>query len=128
MRLAAGGRIAWMAMSQELMAAYSVPLEETENFVNHTISISGVEIGLFFKEINPEETKVSWRSKSAVDVSRLAAHFGGGGHARAAGCTIKAPVTQAVEQVLPFLHDYLTSAGQENTAGEEKSVLMVSGH
>lgn len=120
LRLAAGGRIAWMAMSQELMAAYSVPLEETENFVNHTISISGVEIGLFFKEINPEETKVSWRSKSAVDVSRLAAHFGGGGHARAAGCTIKAPVTQAVEQVLPFLHDYLTSAGQENTAGEEK--------
>ncbi|NLZ44536.1 MAG: hypothetical protein GX894_06730, partial [Clostridia bacterium] len=62
----------------------------------------------------------SWRSKTAVDVSRLAAHFGGGGHARAAGCTIKAPVSQAIEQVLPFLRDYLAGAGLKNAAGEEK--------
>lgn len=121
LRLAAGGKIAWMTMSQELMATYAVPLEETENFVNHTISIRGVEVGLFFKEIGPEETKVSWRSKIGLDVSRLAAHFGGGGHARAAGCTIKAPVAQAVEKVLPFLSDYLAAgAGLKNGAGEER--------
>lgn len=121
LRLSEDGKIAWMTLSRELMAAYAVPLEETENFVNYTISISGVEVGLFFKEMGPEETKVSWRSKMAVDVSRLAAHFGGGGHARAAGCTIKAPVAPAVEQVLPFLRDYLAGAGLKNTAGEEKS-------
>ncbi len=120
LRLSGDGKIAWMMLSQELMAAYSVPLEETENFVNYTVAISGVEVGLFFKEIAPEETKVSWRSKTAVDVSRLAAHFGGGGHARAAGCTIKAPVSQAIEQVLPFLRDYLAGAGLKNAAGEEK--------
>jgi phosphoesterase RecJ-like protein len=120
LRLSADGKIAWMALSQQLMAAYSVPLEETENFVNYTISISGVEVGLFFKEITPGETKVSWRSRITVDVSRLAAHFGGGGHARAAGCTIKTPISQAIEQVLPFLRSYLAGAGLKNTAGDEK--------
>lgn len=110
------GKIAWMAMNEQLLTAYSVPLEETENFVNYTISIHGVEVGLFFKETGPGETKVSWRSRISVDVSRLAAHFGGGGHARAAGCTIKAPIAQAIEQVLSFLADYFTQAGKGNNA------------
>ena len=37
---------------------------------------SGVEVGLFFKEMKPDEVKISWRSKASVDVSRLAAHLG----------------------------------------------------
>ncbi|NLY88053.1 MAG: bifunctional oligoribonuclease/PAP phosphatase NrnA [Firmicutes bacterium] len=120
LRLAEDGKVAWMAMSRQLMVLYPVPLEETENFVNSTISIRGVEVGLFFKEVGPEETKVSWRSKIAVDVSRLAAHFGGGGHARAAGCTIKAPLAQAIDQVLLLLREYYAGAGLKNTAEEER--------
>ena len=102
-RLALDGMVAWMYLSQEMLARYPVELEETEGFINYARSIVGVEIALFFKEARPGEVRVSWRSGPTVDVSQLAAHFGGGGHARAAGCTIQAELGQAVERVLGFL-------------------------
>lgn len=116
LRIAKNKKIAWMVLEHELLTKHSVPLEETENFVNHAISIQGVEVGLFFKEVNPGEIKVSWRSRIAVDVSRLAARFGGGGHARAAGCTINAPLSQAVAEVFSVLNGCFT----ENAVKEER--------
>lgn len=108
LRMAENKKIAWMMMKHELLVKYGVPLEETESFVNHATSIQGVEVGLFFKEVNPGEVKVSWRSRLSVDVSRLAARFGGGGHARAAGCTINAPLSRAVAEVLSVLNSCFT--------------------
>ncbi|MGQ9780039.1 MAG: DHH family phosphoesterase [Bacillota bacterium] len=102
-QLALDGAVAWMYLSQEMLLRYPVEIEETEGFINYARSIVGVEIALFFKEAKPGEIRVSWRSGPTVDVSQLAAHFGGGGHARAAGCTIYADLAVAVERVLGFL-------------------------
>ena len=55
-----------------------------------------------FKAVEPEVIRVSMRSKS-VDVAQVALSFGGGGHLRAAGCTIYAPVEAAREQLLAVL-------------------------
>ena len=49
----------------------------------------GVEVAMFLHETAPQQFKVSLRSKGKVDVSRIAAYFGGGGHVRAAGVTMK---------------------------------------
>jgi phosphoesterase RecJ-like protein len=65
-----------------------------------------VDIGILFKELRANEIKLSWRSSVAVDVSKLAAYFGGGGHARAAGCTINGPVDQVVKDVLKYVVEY----------------------
>ena len=46
-------------------------------------------MAIFLHEIEPQKYKVSLRSKSKVDVSVIAKHFGGGGHVRAAGVTMK---------------------------------------
>ncbi|MCL6614202.1 MAG: bifunctional oligoribonuclease/PAP phosphatase NrnA [Firmicutes bacterium] len=102
-RLALDGTVAWMYLSQEMLARYPVEIEETEGFINYARSIVGVEIALFFKEARPGEVRVSWRSGPTVDVSQMAAYFGGGGHARAAGCTIQAELKEAVKLVLDFL-------------------------
>lgn len=99
-------RYSWMYLNQEMIKKYAVEMEEIENYVNYTNSIRGVEVGLFFKEIKHEEVKISWRSKASVDVSRLAAHFGGGGHMRAAGCLIKGPLSTVMAEVLSFLKQY----------------------
>jgi len=99
-------RFSWMVLSQEMLEKYPVEQEETENFVNYASSIRGIEVGLFFKEIKPGEIKVSWRSKATVDVSRLASHFGGGGHARAAGCSITGSLYEVIDEVLSFVQDY----------------------
>ncbi|HEY8462521.1 MAG TPA: bifunctional oligoribonuclease/PAP phosphatase NrnA [Bacillota bacterium] len=100
------GKVAWIMLDQALLNRYPVENEETESYVNYARSIDGVEIGILFKELKPNEFKISWRSTEAVDVSKLAAHFGGGGHARAAGCNINGTAEMVVRTVLDFVASY----------------------
>jgi phosphoesterase RecJ-like protein len=105
-KLTLDGKVAWAILDQQMLAKYPVEYEETENYVNYARSIEGVEIGILFKELKPNEIKLSWRSTSAVDVSKLAAYFGGGGHARAAGCNINGSMSEVTDLVLHFVEDY----------------------
>lgn len=105
-KLAMDGKVAWAILDQRMLAKFPVEYEETENYVNYARSIEGVEIGILFKELKPNEIKLSWRSTSAVDVSKLAAYFGGGGHARAAGCNITGTLHEVVNMVLRFVADF----------------------
>lgn len=100
------GKVAWVALDQALLNKFPVENEETESFVNYARSIEGVEIGILFKELKPNEIKLSWRSTNAVDVSKLAAYFGGGGHARAAGCSINGTIDSVIRRVLDFVNEY----------------------
>ncbi len=109
LKLGCHGKIAWMVLDQQMLGQFPVENEETESYVNYARSIEGVEVGLLFKELKPNEVKISWRSSSAVDVSRLAANFGGGGHARAAGCSINGPIDQVVNEVIAYVSTYYGS-------------------
>lgn len=62
---------------------------DLEGIVSQLRQTKGVEVAIFLHEIEPQLFKVSLRSKGKVDVSVIAAHFGGGGHVRAAGVTMK---------------------------------------
>lgn len=112
LKLAVGGTVSWMYLDQEMLGRYPVELEETEGFINYARSINGVEIALFFKEAKEGEIRVSWRSGATADVSQLASYFGGGGHARAAGCTISESLPNAVDKVLGFLSSWKGLAGE----------------
>lgn len=106
LRLANDGKVAWMVLDQQMLKKFPVENEETDNYVNFARSIEGVEIGLLFKELKSNEIKLSWRSSAAVDVSQLAAYFGGGGHARAAGCSLTGSVDTVIQRVLKFINEY----------------------
>ena len=54
----------------------------------------------FLYEISPQTYKVSLRSRESVDVSTVASYFGGGGHVRAAGLTMKGTVHDVITNVL----------------------------
>lgn len=69
----------------------------TDGFVNYALAIKGVETALFLREIDHGVTRASLRAKHDFDVNALAGVFGGGGHQKAAGCTIKAPLAEAKE-------------------------------
>lgn len=71
----------------------------TESFIYQPRYIEGVDVAILFKEVEPKATRVSMRSKR-VDVSQVALQFHGGGHAKAAGCTIGAPLAEAKQQLL----------------------------
>ena len=62
-------------------------------------AIGGVEIVAFLKEKDRNVIRVSYRSKNSADVAALATSHNGGGHKKAAGCTLYMPVEEAVELI-----------------------------
>ncbi len=68
--------------------------DNTEGFIDFPRVIDGVEIAILFKCVQDNLCRVSMRSKS-VDVSSIAKIFNGGGHKRAAGCSILLPINEA---------------------------------
>lgn len=83
------GNISIISVSKESMDKFGVDYNDIDPITPYTRDIEGVELGIFVKEKEIGEIKVSFRSKNYVDCSKLASEFGGGGHIRAAGCTIK---------------------------------------
>ncbi|VAX22885.1 FIG146085: 3'-to-5' oligoribonuclease A, Bacillus type [hydrothermal vent metagenome] len=73
---------------------------DTEGFVNHALSIRGVEVAMLLRETKTGITRVSLRAKGGFDVNELAKIFGGGGHAKAAGLTINEPLEKAKKILL----------------------------
>jgi phosphoesterase RecJ-like protein len=79
---------------------------EIEELANYSVAIRGGEVGLFIREIKPGLHKVSFRSKSDVDVNQVAKAFDGGGHARAAGCRIEGDKQEVLDRVLAELRKW----------------------
>jgi len=76
---------------------------ETEDFVQLMRSVADVEVGILLIEQLDGRVKVSFRSRDAVDVAKVAEKYGGGGHARAAGATVPGPMGDAREKVLALV-------------------------
>jgi phosphoesterase RecJ-like protein len=66
-----------------------------------------VEIGLLFREIRPGTVKVGFRSKGDIDISILAARFGGGGHRQAAGASLEGSLDEVKELVISAARDVI---------------------
>ena len=94
------GKIAYVEVAPELYD-YNV---DTDTFVSYPRYIEGVEVALLFKQVEENLTRVSFRSKQ-VDVAKIALSFGGGGHQKASGCSIHAPLKEAESVVLPVVEE-----------------------
>ena len=106
------GQIAMLTLNQEILANFR---DDTEGFINYPRNIEGVEIAIMFKETDESNTRVSLRSKS-VDVSQLALAFGGGGHARAAGCTITESLSKAKTLIIDAAKQQMAKTAGVNHA------------
>lgn len=95
-----GGRTAIASFPLSAIQGEEWKKVETEGFVNHPLAIQGVEVAVLFKEAKPDVTRASLRAKHDIDVNKIAQVFGGGGHAKASGCTINAPLAVAQEILL----------------------------
>ncbi len=90
------GRVAWLALPSGIVPESFI---EAEELVNYPRSIESVRVACFLRQLG-DEVKVSLRGKGDVDVSRIAARFGGGGHANAAGCTVPGALPEVTRAVL----------------------------
>ena len=107
LQLAHDGKVATMFVTREMFQRTGTSEEDIENFINYTLTISGVQIGLLFTEL-PDGVKVSFRSRGEIEVNKLAQEFGGNGHKNAAGARIPAArLKPTVDQVVERSQDYL---------------------
>jgi phosphoesterase RecJ-like protein len=94
------GRVAYAAISRDDLAKTGAIPPDTEDLVDFTVSLRGVEVGLLFIEQARGAVKVSFRTRTDVDCARLAGQFGGGGHRAAAGATITGAMAEIIGRVL----------------------------
>lgn len=104
-------RIASISITKEIMEKSGAKEEDTDGIINYAREIEGVEVAILFKERGEKLVKVGFRSNEWVDVGKIAEDFGGGGHLRASGCTLKMPLDEARSQVLNVVKKYLAGEG-----------------
>lgn len=100
MRVDMEGRLAWAKVTRKMLKEADAVMAESEGIIDTLNSIAGLELAILFKEVGPTLTKISVRSRGAVDAAALCAGFGGGGHIRAAGAEIERSMDQTITMVL----------------------------
>ncbi len=114
------GTIAWMRQTLEMAESSEAVDGDNNGFVNIPLAAKEVEAVVYMREVQPNEYRVSLRSKGSINVARVAEKFGGGGHKNAAGCRVEgdwdekekeivAALTEAVEKI----HDGISIRASE---------------
>lgn len=105
------GRCIVSVVRRREMEFFGVTPMDLEGIVSQLKLTEGVEVAIFLYETGNLEFKVSLRSRESVDVSQVASYFGGGGHVRAAGVTMKGTFHDIINNLT--LHIERQLAGQE---------------
>jgi len=107
------GRAALISLTRGDFRATATNKSDAEDFVDIPRSLDTAVAALFFHE-GEAATHVSIRTRAPLDATRLAAQFGGGGHPRAAGCTLDLPPADAMRAVKKALSKILETAEPRN--------------
>lgn len=100
-------KLAVVALSLEDISSVGARDEDCDGIVNIGRSIEGVEVSALIKEKEENVIRVNLRSKTYVNVSEIAAAFGGGGHIRAAGCTVNGCLEDVKAKIINAVKDKL---------------------
>lgn len=103
------GRVAWLALPT---GSVSEEFVEAEDLVTYPRSLAGVKVALLLRQVGAEGVKVSLRAKGEVNVGAIAARFGGGGHANAAGCVVGGSLEEVRRRILEAVTQVLDSGGR----------------
>lgn len=94
-------------VSRRMMEFYQVTPKDLEGIVNHLLAVKGVDCAIFMYETGTLEYKISMRSNGRVDVASVAMRFGGGGHVRAAGCTMNGTYHDNINNLAAWIAEQL---------------------
>ena len=101
------GQAASVTVTCDMFAACAADAELTDGFVNYPRSIRGVEVAIFFRQLDVLKWKIGFRSKGKVNVAAFSRALGGGGHHNAAGCTIEGSLEEVKSQVYAIVEKTL---------------------
>ncbi len=94
------GRLAALAISDTMLEATGTKLADAEGIIDYMRRIQGVEVAVTVRDDGPSRSKVSLRSNGDINVRRVAADLGGGGHHNAAGVSLDMPLESAMEHII----------------------------
>jgi len=94
------GQVALMSLKKDNVEEHNCDFIDSDGIVEEGRDIQNVEVSILLKEIDYNTIKVSLRSKKFVKVNDVAINFEGGGHNKAAGCTIYDTIENAKAQIL----------------------------
>lgn len=104
-------QIAYFWLKKADFARAGAGPDDSEGLIDHIRAIEPVVVACVFEELEPNLSRISLRSKSArVDVNKIAAQFGGGGHHAAAGARLAGPPLSAQRKVISAIKRALDSA------------------
>jgi phosphoesterase RecJ-like protein len=105
-QLALSGKVVYGYLTSKDMEEYQVTTLEMDGIIDALREVQGTEVAIFLYPIE-DCYKISLRSQYSVDVSRICQLFGGGGHARAAGCSIKDTPEEIIKKLLAEIEKQL---------------------
>lgn len=97
------GKVIVSGISRKTLEFYNGVPSDTDGVIDQLRSTKGVEVAILFREESTMTYKVSMRSNEIVDVSKIAKVFGGGGHIRAAGCTMNGTWHDVVNNITGYI-------------------------
>ncbi|MBI4358732.1 MAG: bifunctional oligoribonuclease/PAP phosphatase NrnA [Candidatus Omnitrophica bacterium] len=112
------GTIAWVGLTRNDLKRTGATYEDTEGFIDFLKYIKEVQFAFFMSEMDGSQdgqVKVSFRSRGDYDVAQVAAYFGGGGHKKAAGCTIHGTLEEATRKILEQIKLALAKQNQKTS-------------
>ena len=108
---ALGGRIVYATLTQPMLDETGTQQHDADGVVEFMARSKDSDVAVLVREVGPVESRVSVRTTPSVDATAIAATFGGGGHARRAGCTVAAPVDRALTEILDVASAALGGSG-----------------
>ena len=108
-KFAHGNRIVWTVLTRSMYKKHRALPGDPQEYLQILKSIKNVSVAILFRETltNPLKIKISIRSEPPVDANKLARHFGGGGHYRAAGCRMTGSLKKAQRLLISKAKQYL---------------------
>ena len=100
-------RVAWFYITPENYTSSGAIAEETEGLIEHLQAVGSVEVAFMIEALPDGLTRGSMRSRGTVDVQKICASFGGGGHKLAAGLRTKLKPAELETKLLEMIAEQL---------------------
>ncbi|OAI56799.1 phosphoesterase [Planctomyces sp. SCGC AG-212-M04] len=104
-----GGKLAHTYVLQKDFDELNAHPSDTEDLVNDCLTINGAQCAVILVEQKSGQVKCSFRSRTGLDVARVAETFGGGGHRQASGAMLPGPFATAQARVLKAIEEALAT-------------------
>lgn len=100
LELSHDNKVGFVYITNDMLSRAGLTMQDTDGIIENIRDIDSIEVALFAREVSEHVFKASARSKRYYDVASYCLNFGGGGHVRAAGCTIEGSLEDVKSKML----------------------------